>query len=144
MNGGMWGGTKDAFHDISSSYISSIAASSSSLATSFDKYRQNTSISAFEALVLAWENKNEYMADLHFLHDLIWPLIKTKQFAHDSYCCDRFPNAHPFPTKRYMDYQHVGQVFDEQDRPRLTDIDGFIRGVPIPSSCRKRSDWIYG
>jgi hypothetical protein len=94
--------------------------------------------------ILAWENKNEYMADLHFLADVIWPEIKDKQLAHDSYCCDRYPHTKPFPTKRPMTYQHVGQVFDEFDRPRLTDIDGFIRGVPIPSSCRKEPEWIYG
>ena len=41
-------------------------------------------------------------------------------------------------------YQHVGQVFDENDNVRLNDIDGFIRGVPVPGSCRKRADWIYG
>jgi hypothetical protein len=94
--------------------------------------------------ILEWENRNEYMADLHFLDKIIWPEIKHKQVAHDSYCCDRYPNARPFPTKRYMTYQHVGQVFNENDEARLTDIDGFIRGVPIPSSCRKQSDWIYG
>lgn len=94
--------------------------------------------------ILAWENKNEYMADLHFLADVIWPEIKDKQLAHDSYCCDRYPHTKPFPTKRPMTYQHVGQVFDEFDRPRLTDIDGFIRGVPIPNSCRKEPEWIYG
>jgi len=44
----------------------------------------------------------------------------------------------------FRTYQHVGQVFDDQDNIRLMDIDGFIRGVPVPGSCRKRADWIYG
>lgn len=95
-------------------------------------------------LVETWESRDEYMADLHFLEDQIWPEIKHKQLSHDSYCCDRFPHCRPFPTKRYFNYQHVGQVFDELDRPRLTDIDGFIRGVPTPNSCRKEPEWIYG
>jgi len=97
-----------------------------------------------ESKIKEWENRNEYMADLHFLDKQIWPYIKNKQYAHDTFCCDRFPNTHPFPTKRYLNYQHVGQVFNEDEEPRLTDIDGWIRGVPIPSSCRKQSDWIYG
>ncbi|MCL4416425.1 MAG: hypothetical protein M1365_06990 [Actinobacteria bacterium] len=97
-----------------------------------------------ETKVREWNNRDVYSADLHFLADIIWPEVKYKQLAHDSYCCDRFPNTKPFPTKRNMLYQHVGQVFDENDEPRLSDIDGFIRGVPIPSSCRKESDWIYG
>jgi hypothetical protein len=50
----------------------------------------------------------------------------------------------PYPTKRPPTYQHVGQVFDANDSPRLFDIEGFIRGVPIPSKCRKNVDWIYG
>ncbi len=92
----------------------------------------------------AWPSRDEYMADLHFLEEQIWPLIKNSQIAHDSYCCDRFPNARPFSTRRPITYQHVGQVFDEFDSPRLHDIDGFIRGVPVPGSCRKHADWIYG
>ena len=45
---------------------------------------------------------------------------------------------------RTLTYQHVGQVFDSEDNPRYLDIDNFIRGVPIPSSCRKHPEWIYG
>ncbi len=94
--------------------------------------------------ILDWQNRNEYMADLHFLEKEVWPDIKNNQVAHDSYCCDRYPNARPFPTKRYLTYQHVGQVFNEHDEARLSDIDGWIRGVPTPSTCRKDPNWIYG
>jgi len=94
--------------------------------------------------VMAWSSRDEYMADLHFLENVIWPKIKEKQVAHDSYCCDRYPNTKPFPTRRPYTYQHVGQVFDSEDNPRLMDIDSYIRGVPIPQSCRKENDWIFG
>lgn len=46
--------------------------------------------------------------------------------------------------RRYKTYQHVGQVFSADDSPRMADIDGFIRGVPIPAKCRKKPEWIYG
>lgn len=101
-------------------------------------------VPTMQSLVDAWNSRDEYMADLHFLEKRIWPLIKEHQMAHDSYCCDRFPNTRPFPTKRAPTYQHVGQVFDKSDNPRYMDIDGFIRGVPIPVSCRKHPEWIYG
>lgn len=39
---------------------------------------------------------------------------------------------------------HVEQVFDENDNPRMMDIEGFIRSVPIPGSCRKDVSWIFG
>ena len=101
-------------------------------------------ISDMKELVENWSSRDEYMADLHFLEQKIYPNIRDKQISHDSYCCDRYPNTKPYPTKRFQTYQHVGQVFDEFDQPRYMDIDGFIRGVPIPSSCRKQTDWIYG
>ncbi len=94
--------------------------------------------------ILGWSSRDEYAADLHFLDQRIWPLVRDKQLSHDSYCCDRYPHTRPFPTRRASTYQHVGQVFDANDNPRLMDIDGFIRGVPIPVSCRKQADWIYG
>ena len=97
-----------------------------------------------KADILDWSSRDEYTADLKFLEKVIWPEIKEQHIAHDSYCCDRYPSTKPFPTRRYITYQHVGQVFDSHDRPRLSDIDGYIRGVPIPQSCRKQADWIYG
>ena len=113
MNGGMWGGTKDAVPNM-------------------------------VELINDWPNKDEYGVDLHFLEMVIYPLVQHDALAHDSYCCDRFQGSRPFPSKRFPNYQHVGQVFDSKDVARLTDIDGFIRGVPIPSSCRKHAEWIYG
>ena len=91
-----------------------------------------------------WEERDAYMDDLRFLEKAVWPDIENQQMSHDSYCCDRFKNTKPFPTRRNKLYQHVGQVFSHSDEPRLLDIDGFIRGVPIPVMCRKQSDWIYG
>eukprot|EP01041_Mallomonas_annulata_P007902 gene7902-16175_t len=113
INGGMWGGTKDAIPNL-------------------------------KEIITNWKSRDEYSADLHFLEEKIWPVVRDKQISHDSYCCDRYPNARPFPSRRSPTYQHVGQVFDSEDRPRYMDIDAYIRGVPIPSSCRKDPSWIYG
>jgi hypothetical protein len=91
-----------------------------------------------------WETKDQYLQDMNFLAERVWPLVKDKQLSHDSYCCDKFPNARPFPSKRPPTYQHVGQVFDSEDNERLSDIDGWIRSVPVPRQCRLHADWIYG
>jgi hypothetical protein len=106
-------------------------------------FRNNEDVLNYDE-INAWSNRDEYAADLHFLEQRIWPGVKEKQISHDSYCCDRFPNTRPFPTRRASTYQHVGQVFDCHDNARMMDIDGFIRGVPIPVSCRKTAEWIYG
>eukprot|EP00604_Paraphysomonas_vestita_P001180 CAMPEP_0174822884 /NCGR_PEP_ID=MMETSP1107-20130205/19402_1 /TAXON_ID=36770 /ORGANISM="Paraphysomonas vestita, Strain GFlagA" /LENGTH=409 /DNA_ID=CAMNT_0016043229 /DNA_START=101 /DNA_END=1327 /DNA_ORIENTATION=- len=79
-----------------------------------------------------WTDKDRYAADLKFLQLVIWPDIQHRHIAHDSYCCNQFPSTKPFPTKRPPTYQHVGQVFNSNNQPRYYDIEGFIRGVPIP------------
>jgi hypothetical protein len=89
-------------------------------------------------------NRDVYMADIIFLHKMIWPKVKDKQIAHDSYCCIYFQNTRPFPTQRYPNYQHVGQVYSEFNEPRMADIDGNMRNVENPVDCRKNSDWVYG
>lgn len=88
--------------------------------------------------------KDEYMADINFLREYVWPAVVDHQMAHDSYCCDQFPLTVPFPSRRRRDYQHIGQVFNAHDEPRLSDIDDFIRGLPTPSTCRAEMSWIYG
>jgi hypothetical protein len=93
--------------------------------------------------IMEW-TRDAYMEDILFLYTTIWPEIKDKQIAHDAYCCERYPNTRPFPTQRYPNYQHVGQVFSEFNEPRMEDIDGRIRNVSIPEQCRKHPDWIYG
>jgi len=95
-------------------------------------------------LVKQFSNKQSYGGDLQFLGSKIWPQIKDNQIGHDAYTCHKFPNSHPFPTKRPDNYQHVGQVFGENMQPRMGDIDGFMRGVKVPPQCRKQKDWVYG
>lgn len=94
--------------------------------------------------IMNWNNRDEYLADINFLDSQVWQRVMDNHIAHDSYCCDKFPLTRPFPSRRPPTYQHVGQVFDENDRVRSTDIEGYTRGVPIPVSCRKNVDWIYG
>ena len=95
-------------------------------------------------LIKSWNEKSKYGGDLRFLCRVVWPLIKNDQLAHDAYTCKEYPNSLPFPTKRPENYQHVGQVFDENDNPRMGDIDGFIRGREVPAECRRQPDWVYG
>ncbi|KAJ1449294.1 hypothetical protein M885DRAFT_536249 [Pelagophyceae sp. CCMP2097] len=95
-------------------------------------------------MVKHFQNKESYGGDLQFLNNVIWPLVKHNQLGHDAYTCQKYPNSRPFPTKRPEDYQHVGQVFSEKDLARKGDIDGFMRGRPVPNQCRKRPDWKFG
>lgn len=95
-------------------------------------------------MVSQFKNRQSYGGDLQFLGEKIWPLVKNDQIAHDSYSCKKFPNSHPFPTKRPDDFQHVGQVFDEHDNPRMGDINCCLRGNPTPPACRKQKDWKFG
>jgi hypothetical protein len=102
-------------------------------------------VSNIETKVREWDDRNGYGADLRFLENVIYPDLPTQDvLAHDSYCCERYAHTRPFPSKRFPNYQHVGQVFDSQGRARISDIEGIIRGVPAPMSCRKRQAWLFG
>jgi len=88
-------------------------------------------------------SRSGYGADLSFLTHKVWPQIQNDQISHDSYSCSRWPNSHPFPTKRPDNYQHVGQVF-ENNLPRMGDINCCLIGNPNPKECRKEEDWEFG
>ncbi|TFJ83045.1 hypothetical protein NSK_005669 [Nannochloropsis salina CCMP1776] len=95
------------------------------------------------AQMASWSAKSAYGEDMDFLNTDVWPLVENKQMSHDAYCCKQFPNAHSFPSKRYLSYQHVGQVFNHLDEPVQKHIDD-IRSKVIDEKCRRHVDWIYG
>lgn len=101
-------------------------------------------IQGMTKLVKAFDNRKRYGGDLTFLNEKIWPKVKQNQMGHDAYSCTRFPNSYPFPTKRPNNYQHVGQVFDDKSKPRMGDIDRFIRGRATNPKCRRQPSWMYG
>ncbi|KAH8095045.1 hypothetical protein JL720_2317 [Aureococcus anophagefferens] len=90
-----------------------------------------------------FENKQGYGGDLQFLNTVVWP-VKNNQFGHDAYTCNKYPNSHPFPTKRPENYQHVGQVFNANDQSRARDINGYMRWRKIPPSAGSRRRWRLG
>lgn len=84
-----------------------------------------------------------YFQDQRFLREVIWPQISPQHIARDSYCCQLFPRCHPFPSRRSNDFQHVGQVFLGDGKPRQGDIDILV-GEKAPEVCRLHPDWEYG
>ena len=87
---------------------------------------------------------SKYMEDMRFLWSKIYPLAQKSMFQSDSYCCLRFPGTHPFPFQRLPNFEHVGQVYTEENLPRYTDIDRFLRLRPSPEACRKNITWNWG
>jgi hypothetical protein len=62
-----------------------------------------------------------YLNDMNFLNNVIWPRIEKHVYCSDSVSCDRWTGAVPFPVARHG-YEHVGQVFDENDLARRIDM----------------------
>jgi len=63
-----------------------------------------------------------YLNDMNFLNSVVWPRVSERlAYCVDSVSCDRWQNAFPFPVVRHG-YEHVGQVYDEHDRPRSDDV----------------------
>jgi hypothetical protein len=111
---GMWGGVKGVIYNMSS-------------------------------LITSWKSGHTaYMEDMRFLWATIFPIAKHSVYQSDSYCCEIFRGTHPFPYPRLPNLEHVGQVFLEDDTPRFTDIDNFLRGHEAPMACRKNSSDRYG
>ena len=115
LNGGMWGGVKGAVADMSD-------------------------------LVRGWSQRDKYMGDLDFLNAKVWPRreVQTSQLSHAALSCAKYPNARPFPSRRPADYQHVGQVFFGDGRPRWTDVSDFLLRAESPRACRKEAGWTTG
>ena len=74
---------------------------------------------------------------------LLWQ-VRSSQISHDAYSCAKYPNAKPFPTARPPDYQHVGQVFFGDGRPRMADITDFLLTSKAPAQCRGQPGWESG
>ena len=62
-----------------------------------------------------------YLNDMNFLNSVVWPRVERHAYCVDSVSCDHWPNAFPFPIARHG-YEHVGQVYDENDIPRNGDV----------------------
>ncbi len=56
-----------------------------------------------------YQKGNFWQVDQNFLHEKIYPIVKSKSFVHDE-----FFEKKPFPTPR-QNYEFVGDVFDEND-----------------------------
>ena len=86
------------------------------------------------------------MGDLDFLNQVVWPrpAVKASQLAHDAYSCRKYPNSRPFPTRRPPDFQHVGQVFFGDGRPRQGDITDFMLDKKAPPACRADPSYVNG
>jgi hypothetical protein len=93
ISGGMWGGVPQGLHAI---------------------------------LRRSWKDmmrgvRSDYLQDMNFLNYVIWPKVQGHAYCSDSVSCDQWPAAFPFPIPR-LGYEHVGQVFNEQDLGRPVDI----------------------
>ena len=71
------------------------------------------------ALVRGARLEGRWGEDQLFLRDAVYPLARGRACVHDSFFA-REPWRRPFPTAR-EGAAFVGEVFDEDDRPRLSD-----------------------
>ena len=135
ISGGMWGGTKNMFPT-------------------------NTSM---ETLIQNFKSRDGYVQDMIFLQEQVYPLIRGDIIEHDSYGCVKYKQEAattltsstsatdtttniivPFPTRRSLNMEHVGQVFEStNDTPRQGDID-LLAKQKSPLECRKYPTWEYG
>lgn len=117
ISGGLWGGTSQLIPDIR------------------------------QLLEKAGQDLDMYVGDMFFLAREIYPkfLNEGEVLVHASYGCmaDSREQFLPFPFRRDRKFEHVGQVFDENDQWRQKDID-ILKQRPATMECRKYPHWTYG
>lgn len=113
MNGGSWGGTKG--------------------------FLKGKKITSLIEEFMDKPDKIGYGADIEFLMNKIWPIVSNDIMSHDAFYCVKYKGK-PFPTKRDDNWQHVGQVFDANDKSVT------MQESRNPTECRPadHQDWIYG
>ena len=117
MNGGSWGGTKG--------------------------FLKGKKITSLVEEFMDEADKIGYGADIGFLMNKIWPIVSNEIMSHDAFYCVKY-NGKPFPTKRDDNWQHVGQVFDANDKPIQRHMMKLKSGNPAECRPADRQNWIYG
>jgi hypothetical protein len=85
-------------------------------------------------LISATPIEGKYGEDQHFLAANVYPIIRENCMVHDSFFLFEL-TSRTFPSRR-KDSEFVGEVFDENELPRLSDRDSLAAG--------ERSFWRYG
>ncbi len=88
--------------------------------------------------------KSSYGDDQRFLRDVVYKELSGNIIGHDSFSCSKWENSKPFPSKRSENMQHVGQVFDDKNNPRMGDITCCMYGKQSPVQCRSKPEWTHG
>lgn len=89
-------------------------------------------------LIAAYPTDAAYLTDMAFLNDKIWPRARVASLQHDAFSCERF-GARPFPLARSAEGEHVGQVLEEDGRPRQADV-RLLLDAAAPLGCRHPDD----
>jgi len=76
--------------------------------------------------------QDTYLKDMNWLNEYIWKEAKDNVLQHDSFSCDKFAGAKPFPSLR-VGWEHVGSVFINGEM-RQNDVDILKKATP-PSQC---------
>ncbi|KAJ1633579.1 hypothetical protein T492DRAFT_980423, partial [Pavlovales sp. CCMP2436] len=89
-------------------------------------------------LIAAFPTDANYLSDMNFLNERVWPRARTRCLQHDAFSCDHF-GARPFPMARSAEGEHVGQVYEEDGRPRHADVQ-LLLDATSPVACRHPHD----
>ena len=66
-------------------------------------------IPGIEALLKRHALNKNYMQDMDFLNNKVWPMAQQSLMQHDSVSCNKFRGGGAFPTPR-VGWEHVGSV----------------------------------
>ena len=80
---------------------------------------------------------NAYIADMHWLNKVVWPIAQKSSMQHDAFSCKKYKGAISWPTKR-VPWEHVGSVV-RKGKLRKGDVQILKRTKQDPR-CRDRNE----
>ena len=80
---------------------------------------------------------NDYIADMHWLKQVVWPIAQKSSMQHDAFSCKKYKGAISWPIKR-VQWEHVGSV---HVNGKLVKKDvQILKGAKQDPLCRDRNE----
>jgi len=92
-------------------------------------------ISDMEARLKRRALNQNYLQDMNFLNNEVWPIAQKSLMQHDSLSCDKFGGGRPYPTPR-VGWEHVGSVYIG-GKMRQGDVD-ILKKAGVVAKCTRK------
>jgi len=122
---GLWGGNRNALRRLLGRDMATL------LDTFHSSGNKSSPVDGYVDLIYQLTKRYRTSSEASFsvLSDIVWPLVSSVAYCHDSMSCHRWPSAHAFPVER-QEKEYIGQKFDEHQEPIVDKNDELLAVAP--------------